>query len=218
MLFQPRDSTWRSRGGGPVIQSLPPSHTASPSSHALLGHPWPPSLCPESTEAGPHTTEGSHMERCVTPVVSGEWSDNWGVIQPPKRERGYREIDRGKDMLGSWDQKTDLRCDPSWVSSTATRRASTMASTGTLPTLSPPAFDTQPKSPIKIRGDRKGCGEELIVLHPKTHFPRLGQALCSPPQVKQPSRVLNIFISSDSPKRWRLPSPVYSRSSRVQQG
>ena len=51
----------------------------------------------------------------------------------------------------------------------------------------------------------------------KTHFPRLRQALCPPPQVKQPSRVLSVFIPSDSPKRRRLPSPLYSRRSRVQQ-
>lgn len=84
-------------------------------------------------------------------------------------------------MLGSWDQKTDLWCDPSWVSSTASWRAPTTASAGTLRTPSPPGFDTQPKSPIKIRENGKGCGEELIVLPAKTYFPRLGQALCPPP-------------------------------------
>ena len=98
--------------GGEVAPSTPKSTALSV--RPLLNHPplHPSALKAQpKANAKPHTTEGGHMEWCMTPVVSGKWSDNGGIVQPPKRGR-YRKIypwnRRAKplptmlDMPGSW--------------------------------------------------------------------------------------------------------------------
>lgn len=184
--------------------------TTTPSARPALGHlAW---CHPFATGARlrPRTTESSHMQRRMPPVISRERSDNGWIIQPPRMEKTQKSNITWDGMVkplsdqaitpALWNQKTDHRISLG----RCPRDHPALGQTPVGEKLSPKLLYPSPSSPLHLRTWQNSLWRPKMLVE-KTDISPLestfeGEAEAAPTPAQWHADIFTVSILPGSPK------------------